>query len=38
VDELTARVDAVSGEEIREVAGEFLDPERWLTVRLGPTR
>ncbi|MBW3554087.1 MAG: insulinase family protein [Gemmatimonadetes bacterium] len=37
VDELTARIDAVTMDEIREVAGEFLDPERWLTVRLGPT-
>lgn len=37
VDELTARIDAVSMDEIREVAGEFLDPERWLTIRLGPT-
>ena len=37
VDELTARIDAVSMDEIRAVAGEFLDPERWLTVRLGPT-
>ena len=37
VDELTARVDAVTMDEIRAVAGEFLDPERWLTVRLGPT-
>ena len=38
VDELTAAIDAVDMDEIREVAGEFLDPERWLTVRLGPTR
>lgn len=36
VDELTARIDAVTQDEIREVAGEYLDPERWLTVRLGP--
>lgn len=36
VDELTARIDAVSMDEIGEVAAEFLDPERWLTVRLGP--
>ncbi|HUG41444.1 MAG TPA: pitrilysin family protein [Longimicrobiales bacterium] len=38
VDELTARIDAVTMDEIGEVAGEFLDPERWLTVRLGPAR
>ena len=38
LDELVARVDAVTMDETIEVAAEFLDPERWLTVRLGPTR
>lgn len=37
LDELLARVDAVTMDETIEVAAEFLDPERWLTVRLGPT-
>jgi len=36
LDELVARVDAVTMDETIEVAAEFLDPERWLTVRLGP--
>lgn len=36
VDELTARIDAVTMDEIREVAGKYLEPEEWLTVRLGP--
>ena len=38
LDDLMARVDAVTMDEIEEVAAEFLDPERWLTVRLGPTQ
>ncbi|MEJ2504494.1 MAG: insulinase family protein, partial [Gemmatimonadota bacterium] len=37
IDDLMARVDAVTRDESAEVAAEFLDPERWLTVRLGPT-
>lgn len=37
LDELVARVDAVTMDETIEVAAEFMDPERWLTVRLGPT-
>jgi len=37
LDELVARVDAVTLDETMAVAAEFLDPERWLTVRLGPT-
>ena len=37
VDELTARIDGVTMEETAEVAAEVLDPEQWLTVRLGPT-
>ena len=36
VDELTAKVDAVTIDETAAVAAEFLDPDRWLTVRLGP--
>ncbi|HSH44749.1 MAG TPA: pitrilysin family protein [Longimicrobiales bacterium] len=36
VDELTARIDAVDMNEIREVARRYLEPEGWLTVRLGP--
>ena len=36
LDELVARVDAVTIDETAEVAAEFMDPERWLTVRLGP--
>ena len=36
VDELMARVDAVTARETAEVAAEWLDPEQWLTVRLGP--
>jgi predicted Zn-dependent peptidase len=36
IDELMARVDAVTRDETVEVAAEFLDLERWLTVRLGP--
>jgi predicted Zn-dependent peptidase len=38
LDELVARVDAVTAEETAEVAAEFLDPEGWLKVRLGPTQ
>src|SRR5680860_1538084 len=37
LDELVARVDAVTLDATMAVAAEFLDPERWLTVRLGPT-
>jgi predicted Zn-dependent peptidase len=36
VDELLARIDGVTMDGIAEVAAEWLDPERWLTVRLGP--
>ncbi|HUH12017.1 MAG TPA: pitrilysin family protein [Longimicrobiales bacterium] len=36
LDELTARVDAVSGDEVAEVAAGFLDPARQTLVRLGP--
>ena len=36
VDDLMARIDAVTTEDTAAVAAEFLDPERWLTVRLGP--
>lgn len=36
LDELLARVDAVTSDEVREVAAEFFAPERQLVVRLGP--
>jgi len=37
VGELIERIDAVTDTDIAEVAAEHMDPERWLTVRLGPT-
>jgi predicted Zn-dependent peptidase len=37
LDELVAQIDGVTLEDTTEVAREYLDPERWLTVRLGPT-
>lgn len=37
VGELIERIDAVTETDIAEVAAEHMDPERWLTVRLGPT-
>lgn len=37
VDELVSRIDAITTAQIAEVAAEWLNPERWLTVRLGPT-
>ena len=36
VDELIERIDAVTLDDIVEVAAEYLDPERWNMVRLGP--
>ena len=36
LDELLARVDAVTVEEVAEVAAEFFAPERQVVVRLGP--
>ncbi len=36
VDELTARIDAVTQAETAEIAAAHLDPAKWLTVRLGP--
>lgn len=36
LDELLARVDEVTGDEVAAVAGEFFAPERQLVVRLGP--
>jgi predicted Zn-dependent peptidase len=36
VDEMLARIDGITREETAAVAAEWLDPERWLTVRLGP--
>ncbi len=36
LDELTARIDAVSGDEVAALAAEFLDPNAHTVVRLGP--
>jgi predicted Zn-dependent peptidase len=36
VGEMIERIDAVTRNDIVEVAAELMDPERWLTVRLGP--
>ncbi|MFP4624667.1 MAG: M16 family metallopeptidase [Gemmatimonadota bacterium] len=36
VDDLVARIEAVTRGDTAEVGAEFMDPERWLTVRLGP--
>ena len=36
LDEVLARIDAVSEEDLRAVAEEFWDPERQFTLRLGP--
>lgn len=36
LDELLAKVDGVTGEEVREVAGKYFHPERQLVLRLGP--
>lgn len=36
LDELIARVEAVTLEQVAEVAAEFLDPERQVVLRLGP--
>jgi predicted Zn-dependent peptidase len=36
LDELLARIDAVSEEELAAVAAEFFDPERQFVVSLGP--
>jgi predicted Zn-dependent peptidase len=36
VDEVLGRIDSITMEETAEVAAEWLDPEQWLTVRLGP--
>ena len=38
VTELIERIDAVTHNDIAEVAAEYMDPERWLTVRLGPAQ
>jgi predicted Zn-dependent peptidase len=37
VDEMLARIDGVTMDQTAEVAAEWLDPERWVTVRLGPS-
>lgn len=36
LDELLARIDGITTDDAAEVAAQWLDPERWLTVRLGP--
>jgi predicted Zn-dependent peptidase len=36
VDEVLGRIDSITTEDTAEVAAEWLDPEQWLTVRLGP--
>jgi predicted Zn-dependent peptidase len=36
LDEILARIDAVTAEEVREAAQEFFAPERQLVVMLGP--
>ena len=36
LDELLARIDAVSGEEVAAAAATFYDPDRQLLLRLGP--
>jgi predicted Zn-dependent peptidase len=35
-DELLARIDAITREDVAEVAADFFDPERQFLVRLGP--
>ena len=34
--DLLAKIDAVTGEDVRRVASDFFDPERQLELRLGP--
>ena len=36
LDELLAKIDAVTAENVAEVAGEFFSPERQFSLRLGP--
>lgn len=36
LDEILAEIDAVSRQELSALAAEYLDPERWTAVRLGP--
>jgi predicted Zn-dependent peptidase len=36
VDDMLSRIDAITIDETAEVAAEWLDPEAWVTVRLGP--
>ena len=36
LDELLARIDAITAEDVAEVAGEFFSPERQFSLRLGP--
>jgi predicted Zn-dependent peptidase len=37
IDEVLAEIDAVTGDSVREIAREFLSPERQTVLRLGPT-
>lgn len=36
LDEIQAEVDAVTAEDVAKLAAEFMAPERWSVVRLGP--
>jgi predicted Zn-dependent peptidase len=36
IDEMLARIDAVSADDVREVARDFYDTDRWSTVCIGP--
>jgi predicted Zn-dependent peptidase len=36
LDEITARIDAIGLDEVREVAAEVFDPDRQVVLRLGP--
>jgi predicted Zn-dependent peptidase len=37
IDEVLAEIDAVTGDSVREIAREFLAPDRQTVLRLGPT-
>jgi predicted Zn-dependent peptidase len=36
IDEMLARIDAVTVDDVREVARDFYDSDRWSTVCIGP--
>jgi predicted Zn-dependent peptidase len=36
IDEMLARIDAVTADDVREVARDFYDSDRWSTVCIGP--